>query len=232
MRKSYKQQFWLTVGGEQVAVHLSAMRRKSMRMLVNAEGEVDLRIPLGYPKAEVLAFVNANHDWLLKRRSEVLARQQEARQSVLIRGRELPFKSSALDEFMVAEQAVWVPEGWTPAQTQQALDNWLRGQARHEYPQMIERWWPFFSQFDVRRPQLRIKKMRTRWGSLSQRGYINLNLALMQLPTELMELVVVHELCHLRHFDHGAGFKALMTQCLPDWKQREQQLNQLSRRLL
>src|SRR5690606_39832156 len=82
---------------------------------------------------------------------------------------------------------------------------------------------PFASQ----RPQLRIKKMRTRWGSLSQRGYINLNLALMQLPEHLLELVVVHELCHLKHFDHGPGFRALMSQCLPDWRVREQQLSQL-----
>src|SRR5690554_7982974 len=72
--------------------------------------------------------------------------------------------------------------------------------------------------------------MRTRWGSLSQRGYINLNLAFIQLPEALMELVVVHELCHLKHFDHGVGFKQLMTQCFPDWRERERALQRSEER--
>lgn len=230
-RKSYQQQFLLTLGDEQVAVHVSAMRRKSMRLQLTPAGEVDLRIPLGIPKDQVLAFVNQHHDWLLKRRQEFRWRASARQQSLLVQGRQLPVRESALSEFIVSEQAVWVPSGWSAEQTQQALDNWLRSRARLEFSRMIERWWPAFAAFATQRPQLRIKKMRTRWGSLSQRGYINLNLALMQLPEHLLELVVVHELCHLKHFDHGPGFRSLMSQCLPDWQTREQELSQLARLL-
>ncbi len=221
----------LTLGDEEVAIHLSAMRRKSMRLQLTAAGDVDLRIPLGAARSEVLAFVRKHEHWLLQRRREFLQRQQKKQQSVLIRGRELTIETSALDEFLITDQVVWVPQHWDGAQTEKALDNWLRSNARVDYPRMIERWWPKFSQYAQQRPVLRVKKMRTRWGSLSQRGYINLNLALMQLPESLLELVVVHELCHLRHFDHGAGFKQLMSDCLPDWRQREQQLLAFSRLL-
>ena len=221
----------LTLGGEEVAINLSAMRRKSMRLQLTAAGDVDLRIPLGAARSEVLAFVRKHEHWLLQRRREFLQRQQKKQQSVLIRGRELTIETSALDEFLITDQVVWVPQHWDAAQTEKSLDNWLRSNARVDYPRMIERWWPRFSQYAAQRPVLRVKKMRTRWGSLSQRGYINLNLALMQLPESLLELVVVHELCHLRHFDHGAGFKQLMSDCLPDWRQREQQLLAFSRLL-
>ncbi|MDK2777634.1 MAG: M48 family metallopeptidase [Pseudomonadota bacterium] len=221
----------LTLGDEEVAINLSAMRRKSMRLQLTAAGDVDLRIPLGAARSEVLAFVRKHEHWLLQRRREFLQRQQKKQQSVLIRGRELTIEISALDEFLITDQVVWVPQHWDAAQTEKALDNWLRSNARVDYPRMIERWWPKFSQYAAQRPVLRVKKMRTRWGSLSQRGYINLNLALMQLPESLLELVVVHELCHLRHFDHGAGFKQLMSDCLPDWRQREQQLLAFSRLL-
>ena len=54
----------------------------------------------------------------------------------------------------------------------------------------------------------------------------------MQLPAELIELVVVHELCHLKHFDHGTGFKSLMSEALPDWRQREKRLQQASANVL
>ena len=79
---------------------------------------------------------------------------------------------------------------------------------------------------------LRIKRMRTRWGSLSKKGYINLNLALLSLPEDLIELVVVHELCHLEHFDHGPVFIACMTSCLPDWRARDKRINQAGLMLL
>lgn len=221
----------LTLGSEQVAVHVSAMRRKSMRLQLTAAGEVDLRIPLGMPKQQVLAFVTQHQDWLLQKRHEFRQRCEQRLQTVMIRGRELPVQESALQRFMVAEQTVWVPSGWSLEQLQQALDGWLRAEARRVFPLMIARWWPHFRRYAAQQPVLRIKKMRTRWGSLSQRGYINLNLALMQLPERLLELVVVHELCHLRHFDHGPGFRALMAQCLPDWQTRERELNALARLL-
>ena len=52
---------------------------------------------------------------------------------------------------------------------------------------------------------------------------INIRLAL--FPPECLEYVVVHELCHMLEPNHGAGFKALMTKVMPDWKQREGILN-------
>lgn len=221
----------LTLGDEQVTVRLSAMRRKSMRLQLTKDGEVDLRIPLGVSKAQVLAFVNQHQEWLLKRRAEYRLQAQQMRDTVLVFGKQLAIQESALNEFMVTDNVVWVPSGWSTEQMQQALDSWLKKRAKLEFTRMIERWWPLFDQFADKRPTLRIKKMRTRWGSLSKLGYINLNVALMQLPETLMELVVVHELCHLKHFDHGPGFKALMGQCLPDWQQRERQLQSLARLL-
>lgn len=221
----------LTLGDEQVCVRLSAMRRKSMRLQLTKEGEVDLRIPLGVSKAQVLAFVNQHQEWLIKRRAEYRLQAQQKRDTVLVFGKQLPIQESALNEFMVTDNVVWVPSGWSTEQMQTALDAWLKKRAKLEFTRMIERWWPLFDQFADKRPTLRIKKMRTRWGSLSKLGYINLNVALMQLPEALMELVVVHELCHLKHFDHGPGFKALMAQCLPDWQQRERQLQSLARLL-
>jgi len=200
-----------------------------MRLALTRDGDVDLRIPLGCPKHEVLAFVRKHEDWLLSQRLEFRQHSRQKQSGVYVRGRELPWEMSALDEFLVTDQAVWVPADWTHAEREKALDSWLRAEARIEYLRMIERWWPAFSAFASQRPVLRVKKMRSRWGSLSQKGYINLNLALIQMPESLLELVVVHELCHLKHFDHGPGFKRLMSECLPDWRERENALKTFAR---
>lgn len=111
------------------------------------------------------------------------------------------------------------------------LQAWYRQQARVIFSRYIDHHFPRFAAQGYARPELRIKRMQSRWGSLSSRGYINLNLALLQYAPECIEYVVVHELCHLVHMNHGASFKALQTEVLPDWQARKALLDSQSRRL-
>jgi predicted metal-dependent hydrolase len=231
-RKSYRQELWLDVAGESVKVLLSASVRKSIRLQVTSQGEVDIRVPVGTPKADVLTFVRRHQDWLSERRDAVKERERKRDTSLMLYGRELPIVDSALGEFLVTDQQVWMPHDWPAEKKEKALDKWQREEARRCFTRLIEEWWPRFSTPGRERPVLRVKRMRTRWGSLSKRGYINLNLALLSLPEDLIELVVVHELCHLEHFDHGPGFKAAMTSCLPDWRARDKRINQAGLMLL
>lgn len=55
-----------------------------------------------------------------------------------------------------------------------------------------------------------IKNMRTRWGSCSSRGNINLSLYLLFFPSRLVDYVLLHELCHTREMNHGPRFWALL----------------------
>ena len=60
-----------------------------------------------------------------------------------------------------------------------------------------------------------IKHNKSNWGSCSARGNINLNLNLMRLPEDLRDYILLHELAHLRHANHGQKFHALLEQlCL------------------
>ena len=119
----------------------------------------------------------------------------------------------------------YYPNIWTETQLLEKVERWQREQAKELYQQLIDHWWPQFSQGAlISKPILRIKKMRSRWGSLSSKGYINLNLKLMELDPKLIEMVVVHELCHSHYFDHSTHFYRLMAEKLPHYKQLEAQL--------
>ena len=61
-----------------------------------------------------------------------------------------------------------------------------------------------------------IKHNATNWGSCSSKGNINLNLNIVRLPKVLQDYVLLHELCHLRHHDHGHTFHLLLEHVLTD----------------
>lgn len=71
---------------------------------------------------------------------------------------------------------------------------------------------------------IRIKNQKTRWGSCSELGNLNFNWRLILLPKELIEYVVVHEMCHLKFLNHSYEFWNLVNEILPDFKERQRQL--------
>lgn len=71
---------------------------------------------------------------------------------------------------------------------------------------------------------IRIKNHSSRWGSCSARGNLNFNYNLINLPQELADYIIVHELCHLKEFNHSKQFWDLMAVALPNWKSLRKKL--------
>jgi predicted metal-dependent hydrolase len=77
----------------------------------------------------------------------------------------------------------------------------------------------------VQPKRITFRVMYKKWGSCSSRENITLNTSLTWLPPRLAEYIVCHEVVHLRVFNHGPEFKAMMTQYMPDWREREEELS-------
>ena len=89
----------------------------------------------------------------------------------------------------------------------------LRRQAKSELPQRLAE---LAARYGFLYNKVTIKHNSSNWGSCSARNNINLNLNIVRLPKVLQDYVLLHELCHLRHHDHGHAFHLLLEHVLTD----------------
>ena len=88
----------------------------------------------------------------------------------------------------------------------------LRAQAKKELPPRLAE---LAAQHGFKYNKVFIKNNISNWGSCRSLGNINLNLRLVELPSELQDYVMLHELCHLRYLNHGREFHALLESVCP-----------------
>ncbi len=104
-----------------------------------------------------------------------------------------------------------------------AICHWYREQAREVITGKVI----YYSRF-VQKPvgEIRIKEQKSRWGSCSAKGNLNFNWKIIMASDEIIDYLVVHELCHLLHMNHSKEFWNSVQNILPDYKIRERWLKE------
>jgi predicted metal-dependent hydrolase len=108
------------------------------------------------------------------------------------------------------------------------LHLWLRRQAKHHLASRLQE---LSRQSGLNYGRLTVRTQRTRWGSCSSAGNINLNDRLLLLPAELVDYVMLHELCHTRHMNHSRQFWQLVERHVPQYRAIEKRLRQARQQL-
>jgi predicted metal-dependent hydrolase len=80
--------------------------------------------------------------------------------------------------------------------------------------------------------RITIRNQKTRWGSCSAKGNLNFNVALMRAPIEVLDYIVVPELCHRRHLDHSREFWDDVEKVIPDYRIYEKWLKDNGNRIM
>lgn len=165
---------------------------------------------------------------LIRSRRRTLALEVTADGRLLVRA-PLRCAQGRIDAFVTAH-AAWIERHLNlqrekaahrpPAPTAAEIEA-LKARARAELPGKIAHW---SEQMGVVPTGFRVTAARKRYGSCSAKNSLCFSCFLMNCPEEAVELVVVHELCHIREKNHGRGFYALLERYLPDWRERKKLL--------
>ena len=197
-------------------------RRRRLSLHVNDAAEVIVRIPLRVTLREAQEFVQNHTAWLAKRL--LLARSQLARRHPLQDATRLPLLDSELTLHLHHAGQGRVERHDTAlhvhnschqrASIADLLETWYRKEAA---TYMTGRLALLAEKTGLRPKRITVRSQKTCWGSCSARGTISLNWRLMLAPAALVEYVLAHELCHLRHLNHSAAFWKLVEGLDPDY---------------
>jgi hypothetical protein len=106
------------------------------------------------------------------------------------------------------------------------MQKWYRVRARFIFQERLKICFSRFEGFNIPFPDMKIRAMKSQWGSCTASGKIILNLKLIQVSKKLIDYVIIHELCHLIEHNHSRSFYELLERMLPNWQELRQELNQ------
>jgi predicted metal-dependent hydrolase len=225
----------LTVGEATITYEVRRSPRATRGRIVVGPRGVEVVVPPGTPEPRVREIVHGRRLWIAERWAALQrtlaahpggsAVRFDAGARVLYRGLPVPLRivaapdgrggaavASGGDGCLVVEVPAWVGDDARGGVVEGALRLWFRGRARADAAELVARHGP---PNGLVPRSIRIKDQKTLWGSCTARGDIGLNWRLVLAPAEVLEYVVVHELCHLRVRNHGPAFWRLVGTVLP-----------------
>lgn len=211
------------------------MDRKTIEVAVNPDCSITVKSPLEV-EGEYLEYrVRKRARWIIRQRNYFMQFQPRETVRYYISGETHLYlgKKYRLQVEEGSEVGVWLkdgrflvrtPKGANSSSACRAMEAWYRKKAGKCFTEILTTHWELFKNTNDSKPKLTIRSMKTRWGSLSEKGILTLNVNLIKAPRECIEYVMIHELCHLQHPDHSAKFYALLESKLPDWERRKHKL--------
>jgi len=223
----------ITLDGTIVDYRLVRARRRTIGMQVDLDG-LTVRAPRWVSLGEIEAALAERSTWILRtlaewrtRRRDVFPREWKTGAPIYFRGAELslavfPARRSAIRHDLF-DLTVLHPAAHDERKVATFVSHWLKDEAlRLLAPRVAE----FARAVTTAAPPIKLSNAKSEWGSCNQRGEIRLNWRLVQLPDELADYVVAHEVAHLVELNHSPRFWAVVERLMPGHGQRRRALEE------
>lgn len=221
-------------GKTKIDYDLRMMNRKTLEIAVHPDTSVVIKAPFGSTLAAIENKIKKRARWIRRQIAyfnqfdpKTPERNYLGGESHLYLGRKYRLKIQISDrEKILLKNGYFYIESKSdnPEHIKKQVRSWYKKRAEIYLAKVFDDCWKDFKKGDLSKPSLKIQSMNKRWGSLSGKGQLTLNLNLIQTPKACIEYVVIHEFCHLIHNNHGAEFYKLLDRTIPDWMKRKQKL--------
>ena len=209
--------------------------RKTLGIVVNPDGSVIVKVPIGILKEKVSEKVTKRASWIIK--------QQDFFKSF---GKKMPQRRYISGEshlYLGRQYRLYVKEGkpnsvsfkgrcfeivcTSKDKAESLMTAWYKERAKVKFAEIAEPIIQQFKKYGVEPKSLYIQAMENRWGSCTAKQKIILNTELIKAPKPCIEYVITHEMCHLLHKNHTKAFYELLTNEMPDWEKWKNKLERM-----
>ncbi len=203
---------------------------KNIRITVEHDGSVRLSIPWYVSKSAGLRYLFSKKSWVKQHQDGRFKGWQDGQRLtkdyvLKVVHSDVKTKSKPEDGVLT----VTLPAVFDESKSQELLDRQITKFLRKECEQKVVPRLLFAAKndgFEVK--DVKIKKLKSRWGSCNHEKVITLNLSLVQLPDELSEYVIYHELAHTSQLNHGKEVWLEVAKAVPDYKERRKTLRKFN----
>ncbi|MFC1926797.1 M48 family metallopeptidase [Chloroflexota bacterium] len=206
-------------------------RAKHVRLEVGREHGLTVVVPRSYRIDRLSKLLEAKRVWILGKLGErdnvrpLSAETLKDGDKIPYLGRERTLKIqrnySKVDAVKLEQNTLLVSLISETDRLELFLERWYRLQADSLMKKKVE---TFSVQLGVSYNRIVIRGQKTRWGSCSHKGNLNLNWKLVMAPEPVIDYVVIHELAHLKEMNHTKNFWKLVAEHCPQWRERRKWL--------
>ncbi|PXA04623.1 M48 family peptidase [Coraliomargarita sinensis] len=230
----------LRYGNRVVSFEVDRRERTTLEISVYPDSSVEVIAPLSATDEAIEKRVRRRLKWITKQQRgfenyypKPSPREYVSGESWLYQGRQYrlkvietnsPPKVALRRPLLVVE----LPDRKNAAAVKKALEAWYRERAQDRLWARYEVCAKAMKAYRITAPEMKIQKMAKRWGSYSPIGKILLNPELVKAPTECIDYVILHELCHVKHRGHDKDFYRLLQRVAPDWLRLKSKLEHLN----
>lgn len=230
---------YIDLDGGYIGYELNFRKRRSLGIYVSAQG-VSVNVPKRALQMEIEKFLKEKSRWIFRKLKEHQDRQykQEASRIHWSNGAQLAYLGKPMTLVLLEERYdIQLKENQNkgfelcigcsrhkeipPVFLRHVVQKWMQQQAQTFFEARCAYYAPVLG---VQPVQIKLTNAATRWGSANSDGVIRLHWRLMEMPLELLDYVVVHELAHLHEMNHSDKYWLLVESILPDYKTRRLQL--------
>ena len=217
--------------GKTISFDIHYKNRTSIGIHIDPYGRMEVQAPKGTSDEQVLSLLEGKWDWIQAKMQEIRDRSLGPKEKIydngesfLYLGNEYPIQiSQGLD--ITQDHAVF--EGdmlhifvkqLEDEKIKQALKRFYYQQCKALVEKSIQ---AHQSNFKIKPRSIRITDSKTTWGTCDSRQQLTFNWKLAMAPLQVIDYVVVHEMCHMVHLNHDRSFWRLVGKIIPDYEQRE-----------
>ncbi|KNF09270.1 protein of unknown function DUF45 [Gottschalkia purinilytica] len=216
----------------EIKTNIIYRKRKTIKISIESEDSITVISPPWVNKKRIMEIVELNSEGIyneIEKLKELGFKHKniEERTTILYLGREYRFKITFNEK--IKQRHIELTDNifcvYTNTQEQekivQTIKTWY---IENGIGIIIERINYYKQYIDVSPQKIKLKEQKKRWGTCTSKGNLLFNWRIIMAPIDIIDYIVVHEMCHLIHFNHSKNFWNLVESIIPDYRERKEWL--------